>query len=54
MSEMRKQLIDKVINRFGFENDITIRFCRLCEEWQQNETYDYLLEGLVEVYMNRA
>lgn len=54
MSEMRKQLMDKVIHKFGFESDITIRFCRMCEKRQQDKIYDYLLIRYVERYMNIA
>ena len=31
MNELRENLIDRMIRIYGFENEIVISFCRLCE-----------------------
>lgn len=44
---MREKLIDRMIRIYGFENPIVIWFCRLCEEWEDIEDRDRLLEVIV-------
>ena len=44
---MREKLIDRMIRIYGFENPIVIWFCRLCEEWEDIEDRDRLLETIV-------
>ena len=46
---MREKLIDRMIHIYGFENPIVIKFCRLCEEWEETEEKDRLLEMVVEL-----
>lgn len=50
MSKIREQLADRMIRLYGFENPITIDFCRLCEEWPDTETYDRALARLVKCH----
>ena len=40
---MREELMNRMIRLYGFENPITIDFCRLCEEWPNTEAYDNAL-----------
>ena len=44
---MREDLMLKMIEIYGFENEITISFCRLCEN--QNISDDFL-ELMVEAH----
>ena len=50
MSKIREQLADRMIRLYGFENPITIDFCRLCEEWPVTEAYDSALATLVKCH----
>ena len=45
---MREQLIDRMTRIYGFENPIVIRFCKLCEVWEDTEGMNRLLEMIVE------
>ena len=47
---MREKLIDRMIHIYGFENPIVIWFCRLCEEWEDIEDRDRLLEVIVKAH----
>ena len=47
---MREKLIDRMIRIYGFENPIVIWFCRLCEEWEDIEDRDRLLEVIVKAH----
>lgn len=31
MKKTREQMMDEVIKKFGFEHEMTIKFCQLCE-----------------------
>ena len=44
---MRGQLIARMIRIYGFENPIVIRFCKLCEVWDNTEEMNRLLEMIV-------
>lgn len=46
---MREKLIDRMIHIYGFENPNVIEFCRVCEEWEDTEEKNTLLEVIVEV-----
>ena len=50
MNKIREQLVDRMIRLYGFENPITIDFCRLCEEWPNNEAHDSALATLVKCH----
>ena len=47
---MREELMNRMIRLFGFENPITIDFCRLCEVWPNTEAYDNALASLVKCH----
>ena len=32
----REEMIDKVIQKWGFENEVTISFCTIAEEWESD------------------
>ena len=44
---MREKLIDRMIRIYGFENPIVIEFCGLCENWEDTNEKDKLLEAIV-------
>lgn len=44
---MREKLIDRMIHIYGFENPIVIEFCKVCEEWEDTEEMNRLLEFIV-------
>lgn len=50
MNDFREQLVDRMIRIYGFENQIVIDFCRMCEEWDNNEWNDKVLEILVQAH----
>ena len=50
MNKIREQLADRMIRLYGFENPITIDFCRLCEEWPDTEACDNALATLVKCH----
>lgn len=33
MKMTREEMIDKVIEKYGFENNTTLTFCEIAEEW---------------------
>lgn len=45
---MREQLMDRMIRIYGFEHEIVIAFCTMCEDYPQTEAYDNTLRVLVE------
>ena len=47
---MRENLIDRMIAIYGFENPIVIRFCRMCEDWEDNNWNNTILRLLVEAH----
>ena len=50
MTEYRENLIDRMIHLYGFENEIVIAFCGLCERWKVNSWNDKCLTILVEAH----
>lgn len=50
MTPYREELADRLIRLYGFENDITISFCKLCEQWEENEWNNKVLRILVEAH----
>lgn len=49
-TKMRENLMDRMIRIYGYENPIVIEFCRLCEEWEENDWNDKVLTILVEAH----
>ena len=47
---MREELIARMIHIYGLENPIVIWFCRLCEEWEDREDKNHLLEEIVKAH----
>ena len=47
---MREKLIARMIHIYGLENPIVIWFCRLCEEWEDREDKNNLLEMIVKAH----
>lgn len=47
MNAKREQLIDRMIQIYGFENEIVISFCRCCETFPNDEAHDKALRTLV-------
>lgn len=50
MTTYREQLTDRLIRLYGFENNIVIAFCELCEKWADNELNNRALTILVEAH----
>lgn len=50
MSDKRQELIDRMIKLYGFENQMVIEFCKLCENYTDNEWNDRCLTTLVEAH----
>ena len=50
MNELRENLIDRMIQIYGFEDPVVISFCRLCESWPEGEEWDKGLETLVKCH----
>ena len=48
MTEFRENLLDRMIKIYGFENEIVINFCRLCEGWPSGKEIDDRLQRLCE------
>ena len=40
MSEYREQLVDRMIHIYGYENEIVIKFCEICEKDPDNAELD--------------
>ena len=47
---MREQLMDRMIRIYGFEHEIVIAFCTMCETYPNTEAYDKTLRVLVECH----
>lgn len=47
MSEYRKQLVDRMIRIYGYENEIVIKFCEVCERNPDDAEWDRVCELLV-------
>ena len=50
MTNFRENLIDRMIRLYGFENPMVIEFCRMCEDWENNQWNDKVLRILVEAH----
>lgn len=50
MTMLREKLVDRMIRIYGFENQIVIDFCKICETYPQTEAYDKTLRILVECH----
>lgn len=50
MSDKRQRLIDRMIRIYGFEHQIVIDFCKLCESYADSEWNDQCLTTLVEAH----
>ena len=42
----REKMIDRLVKKFGHEDNRVIWFCGLCEEYEENEWNNRGLEGL--------
>lgn len=50
MTTYRKNLIDRMIALYGFENPIVIEFAKLCENWAESEWNNQCLRVAVEAH----
>ena len=50
MTKFRENLIDRMIRIYGYEHEIVLEFCRLCENWESNDWNDKCLEIVVEAH----
>lgn len=46
----REEMMDNVIRKFGFEAEITIQFCTLCEIIDENATVDVAYNYVMNEY----
>jgi hypothetical protein len=46
----REEMMDRVIKKFGFEADITIQFCTLCEIIDEDATVDVAYNYVMNEY----
>ena len=47
---MREELMDRMIKIYGFEHEIVIAFCAMCETYPSTGMYDKTLRVLVECH----
>ena len=47
MSKYREQLVDRMIRIYGYENEIVIKFCEVCELSPDSAEWDKICELLV-------
>lgn len=50
MSKYREQLVDRMIRIYGYESEIVIRFCEVCELNPESEEWDKVCELLVSAH----
>ena len=50
MTTYRENLIDRMINLYGYENPIVIKFAQLCENWPYTKIYDRSLQTVVKTH----
>ena len=54
MTELRENLLDRIIRVYGFEHKLTIWFAEQCEKYQQdNKDVDELLTEIARIYVQR-
>ena len=53
MTELREELITRIINIYGYENPAVIQFCELCEKLDNTEWNNKCLTILVEAHEER-
>ena len=53
MTELREELITRMIRIYGYENPVVIQFCELCEELDDTEWNNKCLIILVEAHEKR-
>ena len=46
MKNNREKYIDGLINKFGFESIITLKYAEMCEKWESTKTNDSVLKEL--------
>ena len=47
MNKYREQLVDRMIHIYGYENEIVIKFCEICEKDPDNAELDKMCELFV-------
>lgn len=48
MTELREQLLTKIIRKYGFEYKKTVLFANLCESYPDTPEYDRILTNICE------
>ena len=48
----RTEMMDKLINKIGFEHPFTIQFCQMCEDVEEGEHNDELLYNLLIAFLD--
>ena len=52
MTEIRKAMVDSIIRLYGFEDERTIEFARIAENWADNTDHDKMLRSIVESHIH--
>lgn len=50
MSDYRKNLVDRMIRLYGFENEIVILFANMAEKYTDSKKWDNMMLMLVEAH----
>lgn len=53
MTELREELINRMIRIYGYENPVVIQFCELCEKLDYTEWNNKCLTILVKAHEER-
>ena len=48
----RAEMMDKLINKIGFEHPFTIQFCQMCKDVEEGEHNDELLYNLLIAFLD--
>ena len=54
MTTYRENLIDRMINLYGYENPAVIRFITYCERWENTSRNNMDLENIVHMHEERC
>ena len=50
MTKAREEMVDRMINRYGFEDERTIEVARACEMYRECEECDNIINNMIKGY----
>ncbi len=50
MTKAREEMVDRMINRYGFEDERTIEVATACEMYRECEECDAIIEAMIKGY----